>query len=178
MPDAGSAPSDQDTNLRKRLLSVILRHTLRGAGIPAKWISGETNTITTTGGRVLIELALEVTCDEPRLYAYLSALQAEVIRRLTAFEGAASEWFGGITWRLTNEAVFEVALPSADYWDEVDRDRAVTARLHRAADWDKSALDSHFRETQPGDLLVGFAGKKNTRREIEDVITCRAHTHT
>lgn len=170
MSEASVPPSDQDTALRKRLLNVILRNTLRSTGIPSKWIGAETQTITSSAGDVSIELAVEVKCEEPRLFAYLAAFQAEFIRRLSAVENDPGTWFRGISWRLNNERAFATVMPSHAYWDEVDRDREITARLQGETGWDRETLAVHFRETTPGELLTDFLGKRAPQREIEDVM--------
>jgi hypothetical protein len=161
-------PSDDDVRLRKQLLNVTLRNTLRKNGIPNDWIGGETMVIKLPTGEVKIELQLAVLCDEPRFLTYLTSLQAEFVRRLLAIEPGAEDWFCGFTWRLLNEPIFEAALPAADYWEMVIADRDMTARQKGAMKWDADSLRRHFHETTPGDL-VELSDTPSHQRGVEDI---------
>jgi hypothetical protein len=122
-------------------------------GIPPGWIGGETKVVTLPSGHVTIELQLALLCDEPRFLTYLTAFQAEFLRKLYAIEPGAEDWFSGVTWRLHSDPMFEIGLPSADYWQIVASDREITARQKGAMKWDPDAMRHHFLETEAGDLV-------------------------
>jgi hypothetical protein len=115
-------PAD-DLQLRKQLLKVVLRDTVRSNGVPGAWIAGETKLAVQPTGETMMELQLSVECDEPRFLTYLTAFQADFNRRLLAIEPGAGEWFSALTWRLRNEPKFEVSMPAPIFWDKVSRDR-------------------------------------------------------
>jgi len=161
-------PSEEDVRLRKQLLNLTLRNTLRKNGIPVDWIGGETMVVTLPTGEVKIELQLAILCDEPRFLTYLTSLQAEFVRRLLAIEPGAEDWFCGFTWRLMNEPIFEIALPAPVYWETVQADRELTARQKGAMNWDAAALKRHFDETAPGDL-VELADAPGHQRGVENI---------
>jgi hypothetical protein len=161
-------PTDEDIRLRKQLLDVTLRNTLRKNGVPADWIGGEAAIFKLPTGEVKIELQLAVLCDEPRFLTYLSSLQADFLRRLLVIEPGAEDWFCGFTWRLLNEPIFEAALPAAGFWETVLADREVTARQKGAMRWDSDSLRRHFHETVPGELVELSEGPAH-RRGVEDI---------
>jgi len=160
-----SSEADQKTALRKRLLNVVLHNTIKHTGVPAEWIGGGTNVVTSPAGHVTIELALELTCDEPRFLTYLTAFQAEFGRRLLAFEKSAFDWFSGIRWRLENEPAFETSMPPSSYWDEVARDRGITARKVGAIVRDRRKSSDHFVETEPAGLIGASFARIQRRSE-------------
>jgi hypothetical protein len=162
-------PTDDQIRLRKQLMKVVLRDTLRKTGLPPDWLGGETKVITMPNGEIKIELQLSVQIDEPRFLTYLTAFQADFLRRLFAIEPGAEDWFFAFTWRLRNDPVFEVAMPAPEYWTMVASDREVTARQKGALEWDQETLHRHFSETAPGDLLVDFDDKKAPTRAVEDI---------
>jgi hypothetical protein len=116
-------PPDDELRLRKQLLGVVLRDTMRRNGVPPEWIGGETKLVAQPDGEPKLELQLSVECDEPRFLTYLTAFQADFRRRLMEIEPAASAWFSALTWRLRNEPAFEVSMPAPIFWEKVSRDR-------------------------------------------------------
>ena len=81
----------------------------------------------------------------------------------------AKAWLAGITWKLTPDAIYELALPHADYWEQVQADRLLTARQKGAVDWDRESLERHFSDTNPGELVVDFEDTGPPKRAHENL---------
>jgi hypothetical protein len=163
------SPSETELDLKRDLLRVVLSNTLKKNGVPAQWIAGEINAMNLPTGELRIEVRLSVQVDEPRLLAYLASFQADFERRLLGIAPDAKQWVSGFVWTLTPDPVYEVALPTADYWEQVISDRELTARQKGAVVWDRDAMARHFLETTPGELLVDFDDTHPPERGVEDL---------
>jgi hypothetical protein len=163
------SPSESELDLKRDLLRVVLSSTLKRNGLPPRWIAGEINSMNLPTGELRIEVRLSVQVDEPRLLAYLASFQADFERRLLGIAPDAKQWVSGIVWSLSPDPIFEVALPTADYWEQVIADRELTARQKGAVVWDREAMERHFLETSPGELLVDFDDTRPPQRDIEDL---------
>ncbi len=161
-------PSEADLDLKRELLRVVLAKTLKN-GVPPQWIGAELNTMALPSGEPWIELRLSVQVDEPRLIAFISSFQADFERRLLEIAPDAKKWVAGIVWTVTPDPIFEVAMPSPDYWEHVIADRALTARQKGAMGWDRDTMARHFSETSPGDLMVDFDDTNPPERGVEDI---------
>lgn len=165
------SPSESELDLKRDLLRVVLSNTLKKNGVPPQWIDGEINSMTLPTGELRIEVRLSVQVDEPRLLAFLASFQADFERRLLGIAPDAKQWVSGIVWSLAPDPVFEVALPTADYWEQVIADRELTARQKGAVVWDRDAMERHFVETRPDELLVDFDDTPPPERGVEDIAT-------
>ena len=163
------SPPESDLDLKRDLLRVVLSNTLKKNGLPPQWIAGEINPMSLPSGELRIEVRLSVQVDEPRLLGYLASFQADFERRLLGIAPDAKQWVSGIVWSLTPDPMFEVALPTADYWEQVIADRELTGRQKGAVVWDRDAMERHFLETAPGDLVVDFDDRQPPRRDVEDL---------
>jgi hypothetical protein len=163
------SPSESELDLKRDLLRVVLSNTLKKNGVPPQWIDGEINAMSLPTGELRIEVRLSVRVDEPRLLAYLASFQADFERRLLGIAPDAKQWVSGIVWSLTPDPIFEVAMPTADYWEQVIADRELTARQKGAVAWDREAMERHFLETHPGELLVDFDDTPAPQRGVEDL---------
>jgi hypothetical protein len=160
--------------LRRELLRVVLAKTVQKTNVPAAWISGELNPMITESGEEWIEVRLSVQVDEPRLLTYLTSFQADFERRLLAGAPDAKDWLAGITWKLTPDAIYELPLPQAEYWEQVQADRLLTARQKGAADWDRESLERHFSDTNPGEMVVDFEDTRPPERDVENLAPAAA----
>ncbi|MDF2466812.1 MAG: hypothetical protein K0Q43_5047 [Ramlibacter sp.] len=163
------SPSESELDLKRDLLRVVLSTTLKKNGVPPQWIAGEINAMSLPTGELRIEVRLSVQVDEPRLLAFLTSFQADFERRLLGIAPDAKHWVSGIVWSLTPDPIFEVALPTPDYWEQVIADRELTARQKGAVVWDRAAMERHFLETSPGELLVDFDDTHPPPRGVEDL---------
>jgi hypothetical protein len=167
-PPARTA-AEAELDLKKELLRVVLANTLKRNGVPPQWISGEINAMNLPSGEEWIEVRLALQVDEPRFLTYLTSFQADFERRLIAIAPEAKQWLSRIAWTLTPDPVYEVAMPSPEYWEHVVADRELTARQKGAMDWDKETLARHFSDTNPGDLVVDFDDTNPPDRQIENL---------
>ena len=168
--DAAKAKARADKHeLRKELLRVVLAKTIQKTNVPAAWISGELNSMIEPNGEEWIEVRLLVQVDEPRLLTYLTSFQADFERRMLAAAPDVREWLSGISWKLTPDAIYELPLPHAEYWEQVQADRLLTARQKGAAEWDRESLERHFSDTSPGELGVDFEDTRPPDRDLEDL---------
>ena len=163
------AEAEAKLNLRKELLQVVLARTVQKTRVPAAWIGGELNPMVLPSGEEWIEVRLSVQVDEPRLLTYLTSFQAEFERRLLDAAPDAREWLAGIAWTLTPDAIYEMPLPEAEYWEHVHADRLLTARQKGATDWDRESLARHFSDTNPGELVVDFEDTRPPERGTENI---------
>lgn len=166
---SSAPPADDELDLRRKLLRVVLGNTLKKNGVPPQWIGGEILAMTSTTGEDRIEVRLSVECDEPRFLTYLSSFQAEFQRRLLAIAPDAKHWVSGISWILHTDPAFETALPSAEYWGHVMADRELTLRQKGAVEWDRDSLARHFVDTDPGELVVDFTDTRPPDKDVEDI---------
>lgn len=158
-----------ETRLRKQLLAVVLRDTIKKTGIPAAWIRGEALSVVQPDGQSKIEVQLSVAIDEPRVYYYLSSIQASYERRLQAVAPDAQAWMSRLVWRLGPDPSWEVALPDPEYWELVESDREVTSKKHGGKEWTAAELHRHFSDTNPGDFATGFGDTRPPEKEVEDL---------
>jgi hypothetical protein len=137
---------------RRELLRFVLRDTLKDTGIPAAWLGGEAVPTVDEAGKLWVEVRLILKCHEPRFLYYLAAFQAEFERRLIAMDPQLWDWASRISWSLPVREADDpdFSLPNAEYWDDVLRDREVTARQEGRKDWDRASLARHFEDTDPG----------------------------
>jgi hypothetical protein len=154
---------------RKQLLKIVLAKTIQKSQVPPAWIGGELNPMVLPNGEEWIEVRLSVQVDEPRFLTYLTSFQAEMERRLLAAAPDVRQWLSGITWKLTPDAIYELPLPQAEYWNQVQADRLLTARQKGAAEWDRESLERHFSDTNPGELVVDYEDTTPPEREVENL---------
>lgn len=151
-----SKPSDAtESDLRRGLLRVVLRDSLRHSGFPNEWIGAQTRGLVRKDGAPMMEVRFTVLCDEPRLLYYLSAFQADFERRLLAVDPKAEVWLHAITWTLTTtlgEVAEEFRLPPAEYWPHVARDRDIAAKQRGEIKWSHEDLARQFESTDPAPL--------------------------
>ena len=156
VPPYSSQPHLEDeSDLRRSLLRVVFRETLRHSGFPSEWIGAQTRGLVRKDGASMLEVRFTMLCDEPRMLYYLSAFQAELERRLLSIEPKAAEWLHNITWTLTTtlgEVAEEFRLPPAEYWAHVVRDRDIAAKQRGEIKWSQEDLARQFESTDPAPL--------------------------
>ena len=155
--------------LRKEMLRVVLAKTVQKTQVPSAWIGGELNTMVTPEGEEWIEVRLSVQVDEPRFLTYISSFQAELERRLLAAAPDVRHWLSGITWKITPDAIYEMPLPQAEYWEHVQADRLLTARQKGAAEWDRESLEKHFSDTDPGEVVADYQDTAPPDKPVENM---------
>lgn len=138
--------------LRKELLRIVLRDTLKKTGIPPQWIGGETTASVDEAGRPWLEVRLVLECNEPRLLYYLAVFQKEFESGLLALDPRAWDWVSRISWSLSGHGldVEDLDLPGAAYWQGVMRDRQLLVHQEGDVKWEQDELARHFASTEPG----------------------------
>ena len=160
----------KELGLRRELLRVVLRDTLKKTGVPPQWIGGETTTLD-EAGRLSIEVRLILEAHEPRFLYYLAAFQAEFEARLLDVDPKAWDWVSRVSWSLGAhlEATDpDFTMPTPDYWEHVVRDRQLVARQQGRLDWDQETLERHFEDTDPG--TDDFVNTQPPEWSVEDIL--------
>lgn len=104
-------------DMRRELLRVTLRDTLRRQGIPLAWIGADLLTATSRNGQTGIHWRLTIRHWDPRLLIHVVALQNRLISRLQVVDPMAETWLMGVSWQVTLEDESECpALPHPGSW--------------------------------------------------------------
>ncbi len=132
-------------DIRRELLRVRTRNTLRLSGIPETWIEAQV-LLEPAGGRTYMHLRLVVRHWDPRLMRYAIAFQRKLMYEIERIDPQAAQWLLSIVWAFPPELEapdLEVPQPSA--WlgleaqhsghDELESD---LARLYAVRDADLS----------------------------------------
>lgn len=90
-------------HIRRELLRVTLRDTLRRQGIPAAWIGADMLTATSRTGQTGIHWRLSIKHWDPRLLVHVVGLQNRLIQRLQDVDPMAETWLMGVSWQLALE---------------------------------------------------------------------------
>lgn len=149
MQAAGTAQAQADfaaqVDVRRELLRVRTRNTLRLSGIPESWIEAQV-LMEPGGGRTYMHLRLVVRHWDLRLMRYAVAFQRKLMGEIERIDPQAAQWLLSIVWAFPPElAPDDVELPQPSAWlgleakpsgyDEVQSD---LARLYAVRDADLS----------------------------------------
>ncbi|MBE7941881.1 MULTISPECIES: hypothetical protein [Ramlibacter] len=107
--------------MRRELLRVTLRDTLRRCGIPLGWIGAEVLSGSSREGHVGLHWQLSVRHWDPRLVMRMVALQNNLVSRLLAVDPMASQWLLGLSWQfaLADESACP-PLPHPGSWTSLE----------------------------------------------------------
>ncbi len=146
---AGAAQAEVDfaaqVDIRRELLRVRTRNTLRLAGIPESWIEAQV-LLEPAGGRTFMHLRLVVRHWDPRLMRYAIAFQRKLMEEIERIDPQAARWLLSIVWAFAPELETpDPELPQPSAWlgleakpsghDELESD---LARLYAVRDADLS----------------------------------------
>lgn len=98
-----SKPPATSQHIRRELLRVTLRDTLRHQGIPASWITADMLTATSRTGQTGIHWRLSIKHWDPRLLVHMVGLQNRLIRRVQDVDPMAETWLLGVSWQMALE---------------------------------------------------------------------------
>ncbi len=101
--------------IRRELLRVRTRNTLRLAGIPESWIEPQV-LLEPEGGRTFLHLRLVVRQWDERLLRYAFALQTLLMSEIERIDPQAREWLLSIVWQFPHDLACpypELPQPSA-----------------------------------------------------------------
>ncbi len=99
------------SGVRKELLRLVLRETLRNTGVPVEWIAIDPLGIRRPDRTAGVHVRLVVRHWDERFARYFCAFQQDFATRLQAFDPGSSLWLQGISWQ------FE--LGAGDDWPEL-----------------------------------------------------------
>lgn len=106
-PPSGASPSSKSPamsqDMRRELLRVTLRETLRRQGIPVSWIGADMLTATSRSGQTGIHWRLSIKHWDPRLLIHMVALQNRLISHLQEIDPVAEKWLMGVSWQVALE---------------------------------------------------------------------------
>lgn len=116
---AGTAQAQADfaaqVDIRRELLRVRTRNTLRLSGIPESWIEAQV-LLEPVGGRTFMHLRLVVRHWDPRLMRYAIAFQRKLMEEIERIDPQATQWLLSIVWAFPPELEapdLELPQPSA-----------------------------------------------------------------
>ena len=143
----GIAQADADfaaqVDIRRELLRVRTRNTLRLSGIPETWIEAQV-LLEPAGGRTFMHLRLVVRHWDQRLMRYAIAFQRKLLQEIERIDPQATQWLLSIVWAFPPELESpDPELPQPSAWlgleakpsghDELEAD---LARLYAVRDAD------------------------------------------
>lgn len=117
-PPRSLSPAEIDIDsIRREVVAIALRETLRKHGIPATWITAETAPASTARRERGAHVRLAMREWRPELLPFTVALQKTVRARIARLDPAAADWLTGITWKF--EPYDETrcpAMPGPEHW--------------------------------------------------------------
>jgi hypothetical protein len=165
----GAANSPQ--SVRKELIRVSARDTLRHTGIPAGWIRADPLTTASPGREPGVHVRLVVLHWDPRLMVHAVALQQSLEKRIHSMDPLAHQWLMGLSWQfsLADDSACP-PLPHPGSWTSPPPSMTTTASIPRAGG-----------DTMPGnaDVISGPTriangdASTNPRAELERMLSER-----
>jgi hypothetical protein len=107
----------QRDEIRRELLNLAVRETLRKHGIPQSWIQADMSSALTTRKLRGVHLRLLVREWQPELLTYTVGVQRAIQSRLLRLDPLSINWLAGISWQYhpVDDSTCP-ALPPAQYW--------------------------------------------------------------
>lgn len=121
---AGVALTDTDfvaqVDIRRELLRVRTRNTLRLSGIPETWIEAQV-LLEPAGGRTFMHLRLVVRHWDQRLMRYAIAFQRKLMEEIERIDPQATQWLLSIVWVFPAELEApDTELPQPSAWLDLE----------------------------------------------------------
>jgi hypothetical protein len=112
-----AAATPQRDEIRRELLNLAVRETLRKHGIPQSWIQADMRPALTTQQLRGIHLRLLVREWQPDLLSYTVGLQRAIQARLLRLDPLSIGWMAGISWQYdpVDDSTCP-SLPPPDHW--------------------------------------------------------------
>jgi hypothetical protein len=125
-PSGASRPSadnpatvedDSESSMRRQLIHVLLRDSLRRHGLSPDWIDCQILVVSSRSRGAGMYVRLVVRHWDERLMRYLLAFQKSIQTDIARFEPRAAEWLHGISWQLEpeNECPYG-EMPDKSFW--------------------------------------------------------------
>lgn len=118
LPTSGPTPSTQQGgSIRRELVRVVLKDTLRLHGVPLDWLGCEVSVVSRSSGVEELRVELVVLHWREQLVRYAPALQAQLLLGLDRFDPAEDHSGYIISWRFSPDCGCPfVEMPEASYW--------------------------------------------------------------
>lgn len=118
--DAPSTIADGSPNaLRRQLVQVLVRDTLRRHGIPPHWLDCQMLLVASRSRGEGMYVRLVMKHWDSRLLTYAVAFQKSLMLDITRFEPRAAQWLFGISWQLeVGDTCPYLELPDRSTWTE------------------------------------------------------------
>ncbi len=117
--------SDSPQGVRKELLRLVLRETLKHNGIPAAWVTADALVATSSTREAGIHVRLVMRHWDERLPLYTMAFQQNFETRLLTMDPLAGNWLMGISWQYSLPADADwPRLPQPGTWVAVPQPEA------------------------------------------------------
>lgn len=106
--------------LRRQLVQVLLRDSMRRHGIPPTWLDCQMLLVSSKSRGEGMYLRIMMKHWDMRLLTYAVAFQKSLLLDITRFEPHAAEWLYGISWQLdvSDNSCPYPDLPDRSVWDE------------------------------------------------------------
>lgn len=121
-PRAEGPPTIQDGSanaLRRQLVQVLFRDSLRRHGIPSTWLDCQMLLVSSRSRGEGMYVRLIVKHWDIRLLTYAVAFQKSLMVDIMRFEPHASQWLYGISWQLeVGDSCPYMQLPDRSVWDD------------------------------------------------------------
>ena len=106
--------------LRRQLVQVLLRDSMRRHGIPPNWLDCQMLLVSSKSRGEGMYLRILMKQWDIRLLTYAVAFQKSLLLDITRFEPQASQWLYGISWQLdaSDNSCPYPELPDRSVWDE------------------------------------------------------------
>lgn len=106
--------------LRRQLVQVLLRDSMRRHGIPPTWLDCQMLLVSSKSRGEGMYLRILMKHWDMRLLTYAVAFQKSLLLDITRFEPHATEWLYGISWQLdiSDNSCPYPDLPDRSVWDD------------------------------------------------------------
>lgn len=112
-----SSSNQQHSNVRRELIRVVLKDTLRLHGIPLGWLACEVITIARAPGKEELHIQLVVMKWDEQLLRYASALQQQLLLGLDRFDPSVDHSRYIVSWRFAPDCGCPFTrMPNPTFW--------------------------------------------------------------
>ncbi len=117
-PSSGAANSTQQRgNIRRELVRVVLKDTLRLHGVPLDWLACEVSSVTRSGGDADLRVELVIMKWQEKLLRYIPALSQQLLLGLDRFDPTVDHSRYLVSWRFSPDCGCPfMQMPEPVYW--------------------------------------------------------------
>ncbi len=117
-PSLGPANSTQQRgNIRRELVRVVLKDTLRLHGVPLDWLACEVSTVARSGSEEELRVDLVIMKWQEKLLRYIPALSQQLLLGLDRFDPSVDHSGYQVSWRFSPDCGCPfMQMPEPAYW--------------------------------------------------------------